>query len=258
MTAASHGPLNASARLAQRLGREVDRLGFDTPSHVYNPLRYAWPAHRQYLQRFGASRGRVLLLGMNPGPWGMAQTGVPFGEVGMVRDWLGIVAPLRPPLPPQHPRYPIRGFACMRSEGSGHRFWGWARRRFASPEEFFARFMVWNYCPLLFLADNRNLIPGKLRAAEAAPLLAACDAALESLIRALAPSAVVGIGRYAEARARVVAGERLKVGFLPHPSPANPAANRDWSALAEAALAPWLACVAATPAIYPAERARGS
>ena len=119
VTAVNRVALNAGARVAQRLGRAVDRLEFGTPSHVYNPLRYAWPAHREYLQRFGAARGRVLLLGMNPGPWGMAQTGVPFGEVAMVRDWLGINAPLRPPLPLQHPSYPR---ACGRTSGCrGHR-----------------------------------------------------------------------------------------------------------------------------------------
>jgi single-strand selective monofunctional uracil DNA glycosylase len=79
-----------------------------------------------------------------------------------------------------------------------------------------------------------------LRAAEAAPLLAACDAALASLVRAIEPSAVVGIGRYAETRARAVVGGRVPVGFMHHPSPANPTANRDWPALAESALAPWL------------------
>ncbi|MEZ5565002.1 MAG: single-stranded DNA-binding protein [Gammaproteobacteria bacterium] len=241
MTAASRKSLNASMRVAQSLGRDVDRLEFNTPSHVYNPLRYAWPAFGQYLQRYGVGRGRVLLLGMNPGPWGMAQTGVPFGEVRMVRDWLRIEAPLRLPLlPDQHPKYPIRGFDCPRSEGSGSRFWGWTQQRFGSPENFFERFFVWNYCPLLFLADGRNLIPGKLRVAEAAPLLTACDKALTALLRAIEPSAVVGIGRYAEARAWAVAGKQLPIGFLPHPSPANPAANRNWPALAEAALAPWM------------------
>ena len=248
MTVANKDLPNATTRLAQRLGRSVDQLQFSTPSHVYNPLRYAWPAHRQYLQRFGAAPGRVLLLGMNPGPWGMAQTGVPFGQVAMARDWLGIQAPLLTPLPEQHPRYPIRGFDCTRSEGSGARFWGWVRQRFDSPEAFFTHFFVWNYCPLLFLADNRNLVPGKLPAAEAAPLLRACDAALKSLLRALEPSAVVGIGRYAEGRARIVVEGRLPVGFLPHPSPANPAANRNWPALAETALAPWLPTEPKSPA----------
>ena len=35
---------------------------------------------------------RVVFLGMNPGPFGMAQVGVPFGEVAAVRDWLRIDA----------------------------------------------------------------------------------------------------------------------------------------------------------------------
>lgn len=227
-------------RLAQSLGRSVDRLRFATPSHVYNPLAYAWPAHRQYLEQFAGKPGRVLLLGMNPGPWGMAQTGVPFGDIGMARDWLGIAAPLRKPLPEQHPKYPIQGFACTRSEGSGSRFWGWARDRFTTPERFFGHFFVWNYCPLLFIGHGRNLIPGQLHKAEAEPLLDACNQTLSSLIEAIRPRAVVGIGRYAEARAREIAGHHLTIGYLHHPSPANPAANRNWPALADQALAPWL------------------
>ena len=99
-------------------------------THVYNPLTYAWPAHRQYLERYGGSADlEVLLLGMNPGPWGMAQTGVPFGEVGLVREWLGLEAEIGRP-PDQHPKRPIDGFACHRSEVSGRRLWGWARARF--------------------------------------------------------------------------------------------------------------------------------
>ncbi len=225
---------------AKRLARDADALEFATPSHVYNPLRYAWPAHRDYLARFGAKRGRVILLGMNPGPWGMAQTGVPFGDVVMVREWLGIEASLAPPLPTQHPKYPILGFDCHRREGSGSRLWGWARERFGTPENFFARFFVWNYCPLLFIGDGRNLTPERLRREEAVPLAAACNRALGALVQALAPTAIVGIGRYAERRARENFGERVPVAYLPHPSPASPAANRGWPALAEDALAPWL------------------
>lgn len=240
MTGARESAANTVIRLTQRLGRDVGRLDFTTPSHVYNPLSYAWPAHRQYLQRFGGARGRVLLLGMNPGPWGMAQTGVPFGDVGMAKDWLGIEAPLRPPLPEQHPKYPITGFDCPRREGSGSRLWGWAQQRFASPERFFEHFFIWNYCPLLFIGDGRNLIPGKLRKAESEPLMAVCNRALKSLVRAIEPVAVIGIGRFAETRAREVVGEHLPIGYLLHPSPANPAANRNWPAMADEALAPWL------------------
>lgn len=231
---------NAACNIARRLARAVETLDFTTPTHVYNPLRYAWAAQRRYLQRFGGKQGRVILLGMNPGPWGMAQTGVPFGDVVMVRDWMGIEAPLAPPLPAQHAKYPILGFECHRREGSGSRLWGWARDRFGTAEAFFERFFVWNYCPLLFIRDGRNLTPEKLRREEVMPLVAACDKALKALVEAIEPAAVVGVGRYAQRRAEEVLGGAVPVEYLPHPSPASPAANRGWPDLAEEALAPWL------------------
>lgn len=226
--------------MARTLAREAGGLTFTTPSHVYNPLGYAWSGHRQYLQRYGAQRGRVLLLGMNPGPWGMAQTGVPFGDVVTVREWFGIDTRLGKVLPEQHPKYPILGMACHRNEGSGSRVWRWAEDRVGTPEDFFARFFVWNYCPLLFIGNNRNLIPEQLSKPETAALTTVCDRALAAAIRVLQPEAVVAIGRYAERRAKAVLGEDAEVRYLLHPSPANPAANRDWPAQAEQALKPWL------------------
>jgi len=233
-------PDNAACRITRRLARAVDTLDFTTPTHVYNPLGYAWPAQRLYLQRFGGRKSRVLLLGMNPGPWGMAQTGVPFGDVVMVRDWMGIEAPLKDPLPEQHAKYPIMGFDCHRREGSGSRLWGWARDRFGSAEDFFDRFFVWNYCPLLFIKDGRNLTPEKLKREEADPLVAACNRALQKLVEVLEPAGIVGVGRYAQRRADEVLDGDMNAGYLPHPSPASPAANRGWPELAETALAPWL------------------
>lgn len=226
--------------VARTLAREAGRLRLRTPSHVYNPLLYAWKPHLEYLQRYGAKRGRVLLLGMNPGPWGMAQTGIPFGNVSAVREWFGIEAQLARSLPVQHPKYPILGLACPRDEGSGKRLWGWARRRVGSPERFFDRFFVWNYCPLLFLARNRNLTPAGLAADEAQALGSVCDAALERALAVLEPSAIVAIGRYAERQARRCVGGRIPVLYLLHPSPANPAANRQWPERAERALSVWL------------------
>ncbi|HKT32473.1 MAG TPA: uracil-DNA glycosylase family protein [Gammaproteobacteria bacterium] len=230
----------AMHRIARRLARETAALKWRTPSHVYNPLIYAWPTYREYLRRYGVQRGRVLLLGMNPGPWGMAQTGVPFGDVVMVREWFGIETRLGRTLPEQHRKYPILGMACHRSEGSGSRLWRWAEARLGAPEDFFARFFVWNYCPLLFIGDGHNLTPERLNGSEAAALTAVCDRALAAVVRALEPTAVVGIGRYAERRARAVLGEDAEVCYLPHPSPASPAANRHWQVLAERALEPWL------------------
>jgi single-strand selective monofunctional uracil DNA glycosylase len=176
----------------------------------------------------------VLLVGMNPGPWGMAQTGVPFGEVEAVRDWLGIEAPVgRPPV--EHPKRPVLGFATRRSEGSGRRLWGWVRERWGEPDAFFARFFVHNYCPLAFLEESgRNRTPDKLPAAESGPLYAACDRALRRTVERLEPRRVIGIGAFAEARARAALdGLGVEIGRILHPSPASPVANRGWAERAE-------------------------
>ncbi len=221
------------------LTRSLRSLRFGPPvTHVYRPLVYARAPWAIYLERFAAAPKEVLLLGMNPGPFGMAQTGVPFGEVGLVRDWLGIQAPVRRPRP-EHPKRPVEGFACPRSEVSGARLWGWARQRFGSPERFFARFFVWNYCPLVFMeGSGRNRTPDKLAAAERDALYRHCDRALERAVAILRPRLVVGIGRFAETRARAaLAGTEIAIGAVPHPSPASPAANRGWAPQAERALA---------------------
>jgi len=222
-------------RVAADLRHAVDALTFGAPvTHVYNPLDYARRSHDRYLEMWGSPLRDVLLVGMNPGPFGMAQTGVPFGEVALVREWLRIDGPVDRPAR-EHPRRPVEGFACGRSEVSGRRLWGWARGRFGTPERFFERFFVWNYCPLLFLErSGRNRTPDKLPVAEQAPLFAACDHALEQVVARLRPRFVVGIGRFAEARVRtVVGGHDVAVGGVLHPSPASPKANRGWAREAE-------------------------
>ncbi len=192
---------------AAQLADAVDGLTFPTPvAYIYNPLRYAWAAHRAYLERFGTSPKRVLFLGMNPGPFGMAQTGVPFGEVGVVRDWLGIDATIGKP-PREHAAKPVLGFACRRSEVSGRRLWGLFAERFGTPECFFAEHFVVNYCPLLFLEDTpagRNLAPDGFRSAAGAALFAACDAHLRAVVAALKCEWAVGVGAFAEGRLRKV------------------------------------------------------
>jgi len=224
-------------RIALDLRREMDALAFGAPvTHVYNPLRYAWAPHRTYLERFGAGPKAALFVGMNPGPWGMAQTGVPFGDVGMVRDWLGIQGKVGRPSA-EHPKRPVQGFDCPRSEVSGTRMWGWARDRFRTPEAFFARFFVWNYCPLSFMEESgRNRTPDKLARAERDALYAACDRALARAVRALVPGQLVGIGRFAADRiAAAVEGSAPRAA--PHPSPASPLANRGWGEAFEKSIA---------------------
>ena len=221
-------------RISRALAREVDRLTFAEPvTHVYNPLRYAAPLHEEYLRRYGGGPKPVLLLGMNPGPFGMAQTGVPFGDVSVVRDWLGLDAPVGKP-DRQHPKRPVLGLGCARGEVSGTRLWGWARDRFGTPERFFRRFFVVNYCPLAFIeATGRNRTPDKLPAGEQAPLFAACDEALRKIVAALEPRHVIGVGAFAEKRARLALGTSVEIGTILHPSPASPLANRGWSGTAE-------------------------
>jgi len=237
--AGSRDPGAALTAVADDLSAAVGRLAFAAPvTHVYNPLAYAREVHHHYLLRYGSGGKQVLLLGMNPGPWGMAQTGVPFGEIAAARDWLGLEGEVGRP-EAEHLKRPVEGFSCARSEVSGRRLWGWARERFGSPEAFFARFFVYNYCPLAFLEESgRNRTPDKLPAAEREPLFAACDAALRRAVEILGVPRVVGVGAFAEGRAAAALdGHGVAVGRILHPSPASPAANRGWSEQAERELA---------------------
>ncbi len=218
--------------IAGRLRGELRTLRFGTPvTHVYDPLDYAWSPHELYLRRFGAAPREIVLLGMNPGPWGMMQTGVPFGTVSIVRDWLGIEAKVNRPTH-EHPARPIHGFGCRREEVSGLRLWGWAGEQFGTADRFFERFFVANYCPLGFLeASGRNRTPNKLPAQERLPLFALCDRALKETVAYLKPRWLIGVGRFAESRAKEVAlNMGVTIGHIPHPSPASPEANSGWAA----------------------------
>ena len=228
--------------LTDTLVTALAKLKFASPvTHVYNPLDYARAPWDLYLEKFGqpSSHGReILLLGMNPGPFGMAQTGVPFGEIAHVRDWIGVQAPVGKP-PREHPKRPVQGFACPRSEVSGARLWGWAKRAHGAPEKFFARFFVLNYCPLVFMGESgKNITPDQLPASEREPLFKACDQALLGAVRALRPKYCIGVGGFAEKcfeRVLEGSGVETKIGKIPHPSPASPQANKDWAGAAEKA-----------------------
>jgi single-strand selective monofunctional uracil DNA glycosylase len=222
--------------VSRRLARSVNALQFKPPVHtVYNPLAYARAPHELYLRRFGAGQKQVLLVGMNPGPFGMAQTGVPFGDVAMVRDFMGIEGPVQKPKP-EHARRPIEGFACQKSEVSGSRLWGWVRERFGTADRFFSRCFVLNYCPLCFMEESgKNLTPDRLPKTEQAELFAACDRALRSALDLMKPEFCLGVGVFATKRIQqVVASDSVTVGTILHPSPASPKANRGWSEAAEA------------------------
>jgi len=216
--------------ITERLRRALARLPLAPPiAYAYNPLEYARAPYEAYLQAFGTTPREVVLVGMNPGPWGMAQTGVPFGEVAAVRDWMGIRGPVAKPVP-EHPKRPVTGFACPRSEASGRRLWAWARRVGGTAPGFFTRFFVANYCPLMFLdRAGRNVTPDKIPVQMRRPLVTICDQTLRETLAYFAPHFAIGIGAYAAERIRVAAdGLNLVQGRITHPSPANPRANRGW------------------------------
>ncbi len=221
-------------KITRSLSRAVNKLSFSDPvEYVYNPLDYASGPHEEFLRRFGSGPRRVVLLGMNPGPFGMAQTGVPFGEIAAVRDWMGISGKVKKPSP-EHPKRPVRGFDCARSEVSGARLWGLFKERFGTAEKFFAQHYVANYCPLVFMSSTgANVIPEKLSAEEREPLFEICDAHLARFLDVLEPEWVVGVGKFAEKKAKSILGDSdVRVGNVLHPSPASPQANKDWAGTA--------------------------
>ncbi|MEN9841355.1 MAG: hypothetical protein RL376_1155 [Verrucomicrobiota bacterium] len=217
---------------AATLRDAVDRLRFALPvAYTYNPLSYAWAPHAAYLTRYGAGSKRVVFLGMNPGPYGMAQTGVPFGEIPAVRDWLRIQEPVDMPFP-EHPKRPVTGFACTRSEVSGKRLWGLFAARFGTPDAFFADHFVLNYCPLVWMSESgANFTPDKLTATERAAVDAPCRAHLRAVLDTLRPQHLVGVGAYAAQKFAEVTTPAApwKITQVLHPSPASPAANKDWA-----------------------------
>jgi len=232
---------------ARGLSAALSKLDMPPPvAHVYDPHQYAWAPYEEYVRRYGRAPKRVVLLGMNPGPYGMMQTGVPFGEVAAVRDWMGIHGVVHRP-PREHPKRPIQGFNCPRSEVSGRRLWGWAAARFGSAERFFSEWFVLNYCPLALLeASGRNFTPDRLPAALLEQVHAVCDRHLTIALTVLEPQWAIGVGGFAEKRIRHVlrgslvdsaVARRIRPGTVLHPSPASPLANRGWSQAAEKQLA---------------------
>ncbi len=225
--------MKALIESTKELSRQLAPMKFGAPAvWTYRPLEYAWKSHEAYLKRFGKGPKRVLFLGMNPGPYGMVQTGIPFGEIPAVRDWMGINEPVGKP-EKEHPKRPVDGFDCKRSEVSGRRLWGLFAERFGSAEDFFADHFVLNFCPLVWMSETgANITPDKLTAKDMKPVEKICMQHLKEVIEIMKPEYLIGVGAFAEQRLKQVAEEmgcEAFVGRVLHPSPASPAANRGWA-----------------------------
>jgi len=220
---------------SRTLTQQLSTLRFPEPvAYTYLPTDYARTPHEEYLSKFASTTKEVLFLGMNPGPYGMAQTGIPFGEIDHVKNWMGICTAVDKP-ENEHPKRPIDGFDCQKSEVSGKRLWGYFKDTFGTAEQFFDNHFVANYCPLVWMTETgANITPDKLAKDVMKPVQEACDAHLITLIETLSPNYLIGVGAYAEKKLQQAAKQMgnsssYQIHKILHPSPASPLANRGWA-----------------------------
>lgn len=197
---------------------------------IYNPLSYAKESLFKYFGYFKDHEVNTVYLGMNPGPYGMLQTGIPFGAVDKVRQFLNINDGVKKPYI-EHPFRPITGFETKRNEISGTRLWSLFEEVYKTKENFFSDNAVLNYCPLAFLAEDKragNIALDKIKGEYRGEIERVCDKYLNLYLMLLKPKVLVGIGQYAY---KVLLRNEYKcdkVFSIPHPSPANPKANVNW------------------------------
>ena len=199
----------------------------------YNPLNYAWNVHEEYLRRMGGLGAKTVVLGMNPGPHGMGQMGIPFAATSVVRDLLGISGiPVNQPNTPDE-RRPVIGLDYHKEEVSGTRLWGLLSEQYGDAESIASRVFLVNHCPLMLFSGPRatNITPDKIGGGTAKALLERCDEHLSQVVEILEANRVIGVGKFAESRARDALKEQsVEVTGCWHPSPASPLANRNGGA----------------------------
>lgn len=223
---------------AASLRDDVDPLGRKLVSEgridiCYNPLMYAWDVHEEYLRRMGGLGAQTVMLGMNPGPHGMGQMGIPFAATSVVRELLGIsdIQVNQPEIPDD--RRPVIGLDYHKEEVSGTRLWGLLQKQYGDAETIASHVFLVNHCPLMLFSGPRatNITPDKIGGKTAKTLLERCDEHLTEVVSILGADRVVGVGKFAESRARAALVETsVEVAGCWHPSPASPLANRNGGA----------------------------
>ena len=224
---------NAMVERTLQLREQVESLRFSSDYIIYNPLIYAWDIHEQYIRRYMSNPIEALFLGMNPGPFGMAQTGVPFGEISSVKNFLALQGEVGKP-PYEHPARPVLGFEVQRSEVSGKRLWSLFSEHYTDSALCFSQITVANYCPLVFMdrgPTGKNITPDKLPKTERMALETICDSYLKDVIGLLKPTYLIGVGKYAKEKFQKLVGllDTYTIDSIIHPSPGNPMANNGWN-----------------------------
>ena len=228
--------IEASSKLRDDVEKFADSLVKEgSVDAVYNPLAYAWEPHRAYLELASGGGAKTLLLGMNPGPHGMGQMGIPFAATSVVRELLKITnlevgQPRKP-----HPKRPISGLDWPKEEVSGTRLWSLLANEYGSAESIFKSVFLLNHCPLMLFSGERAtyITPDKITGPTTKALLERCDEHLREVVDIMQIERVIGVGRYSEKRAlNALSGIDISVTTCWHPSPASPLANRnkgeDW------------------------------
>ncbi|KAH8374826.1 hypothetical protein KR200_006973 [Drosophila serrata] len=222
-----------------KLNETLDEL--DPPSGIqcmYNPIVYASQLHCDYLRRYLNGAKKLVFIGMNPGPNGMAQTGIPFGNVRTVKVLMQLSGSVEKP-PNEHPKRPVVGLDCRIEEPSGVRLWELFLRLAGNMETFAQQCFVHNFCPLAFFDEaGKNLTPGELKGTYKQQLRDRCLDTLEEQLHLLQPQVVVAVGEYVHTalkRSKFCKSDSVIVLRLPHPSPRS-VNNNNWPEKAQAFL----------------------
>ena len=226
--------IDAAARLRDDVESYADDLvEQNLVDCIYNPLVYAWQPHLAYLKKAAKGKAKTLLLGMNPGPHGMGQMGIPFAATAMVREVLEIHdLPVEQPRN-LHPKRPVSGLDWPKEEVSGTRLWSLLSEHYGSGEKILSKVFLVNHCPLMLFSGERatNITPDKISGSTNRLLLERCDEHLREIVDILGITTVIGVGKFAEKRAiKALSNTDVEVKTCWHPSPASPLANKNGGA----------------------------
>lgn len=222
---------------ATALNEKLRKLSFNSPvQYVYNPVEYAYDMHAAFIKRYCQSEKKILLLGMNPGPWGMVQTGIPFGEINMVKEWYQIEAKINKPAI-ECPQREVMGLDCHRSEISGKRLYEYFKKVSHTPDNFFKNTYLYNYCPLALLQrGGNNFTPSSLKGAIKKELEEYCNDSLLQVLELLKTEIIIALGVYTKKQADLILKvnciDHIQVICMPHPSP-RAKGNENWSEKAQ-------------------------
>ncbi|XP_037927861.1 single-strand selective monofunctional uracil DNA glycosylase-like [Teleopsis dalmanni] len=203
------------------------RAPIEDITHIYNPVEYAADLHCEYLRKYLDRPKRVVFLAVHPEQNGMAQTGVPFGNVSTVRDMMKLCGEVKQPNR-LHPKHPVLGLNCHINEPSGVRFWGLMDKIAGSLDTFSEQCFVHTFCPLLFFNEyGRTIEPCVLPFEIKYPMRDLLVEALCKEMKLVQPEIIVVTGNYVYnglQRSELYA-KTLLVMTNPHPWVPN---NHNW------------------------------